>query len=196
MGRSQPSSDPERALRLATLRREVDAHYGGRPHDEWSRIAVSEAIEAAIEGNAAIGAVLIDPRGKMVARDRNRMFRPRFRSDFHAEMVLLTAFEQAHPDADLIGYTLVSSLEPCEMCMIRIINAGVTNVLYVSPDIGKGAITGPNKLAPHWARLAEHQRFSAADCDPRLAEIALEAFELVIGDVVANLMARRGMSQP
>ena len=52
-------------------------------------------------------------------------------------------------------------------------------------------MTGPNSLAPHWARLAEHQHFAAADCDPRLAEIALEAFELVIGDVVANLMARR-----
>ena len=78
--------------------------------------------------------------------------------------------------------------------MIRIINAGVTNVLYVSPDLGKGAITGPNALAPHWARLAEHQHFSAADCDPRLAEIALEAFGLVIGDVVERLMARR--SQP
>ena len=122
------------------------------------------------------------------------MFRPHFRSDFHAEMVLLTAFEETNRDADLIGHTLVSSLEPCEMCMIRIINAGVTNVLYVSPDLGKGAITGPNALAPHWSRLAEHQHFSAADCDPRLAEIALEAFGLVIGDVVEKLMARR--SQP
>lgn len=183
--------DPARTSRLVELRREVDSHHGDRPHDEWSRLAVSEAIEAAFEGNAAIGVLLVDPGGEIIALDHNRMFRPYFRSDFHAEMVLLTAFEEAHRDADLIGHTLVSSLEPCEMCMIRIINAGVTNVLYVSPDLGKGAITGPNALAPHWARLAEHQHFSAADCDPRLEEIALEAFELVIGDVVANLMARR-----
>ena len=191
MSRSPLSSDPARVARLAELRREVESHNEGRPHDEWSRIAVQEAIEAALEGNAAVGVLLIDPSGEIVARDRNRMFRPHFRSDGHAEMVLLTAFEEAHLDADLIGYTLVTSLEPCEMCMIRIINSGVTNVLYVSPDLGKGALTGPNSLAPHWARLAEHQHFAAADCDPRLAEIALEAFELVIGDVVANLMARR-----
>lgn len=186
--------DPARADRLSELRREVDSHRGDRPHDEWSRLAVSEAIEAAFEGNAAIGVLLVDPGGEVIARDHNRMFRPHFRSDFHAEMVLLTAFEETNRDADLIGHTLVSSLEPCEMCMIRIINAGVTNVLYVSPDLGKGAVTGPNALAPHWARLAEHQHFSTADCDPRLAEIALEAFELVIGDVVEKLMARR--SQP
>ena len=188
---TQPLADPARVAHLTELRREVESHHGHRPHDKWSRIAVSEAIEAAFEGNAAIGVLLIDPSGEIIARDHNRMFRPRFRSDFHAEMVLLTAFEDANHDADLIGHTLVSSLEPCEMCMIRIVNSGVTNVLYVSPDVGKGSMTGPNSLAPHWARLAEHQHFAAADCDPRLAEIALEAFELVIGDVVANLMARR-----
>jgi cytosine deaminase len=191
MGESTPRDDPHRAARLTALRREIEAHTGARPHDAWSRIAVCEAIEAAFEGNAAIGVLLVDPAGEIVARDHNRMFHPRFRSDFHAEMVLLTAFEDANHDADLVGYTLVTSLEPCEMCMIRIINSGVTNVLYVSPDLGKGGITGPNALAPHWARLAQHQNFAAADCDPRIAEIALEAFELVIGDVVANLMARR-----
>lgn len=194
MDRPAPQADAGRVARLTALRRELEGHHGDRPHDEWSRIAVDEAIEAAFEGNAAIGVLLVDPDGEVVSRDHNRMFRPRFRSDFHAEMVLLTAFEDANPDADLIGHTLVTSLEPCEMCMIRIINSGVTNVLYVSPDVGKGAITGPNALAPHWARLAEHQNFAAADCDPRLAAIALEAFELVIGDVVANLMARRSSS--
>lgn len=187
-------ADPDRVARLAALRSEVDSHRGGRLHDEWSRVAVQEAIAAAFEGNAGVGVVLIDAGDEIVARDHNRMFRPHFRSDRHAEMVLLTAFEEAHRDADLIGYTLISSLEPCEMCMIRIINSGITNVLYVSPDAGKGAITGPNSLAPHWARLADHQHFAQADCDPRLTEIALAAFEMVIGDVVAKLMARRSQA--
>ncbi len=52
-------------------------------------------------------------------------------------------------------------------------------------------MTGPNTLAPHWARLAAPQNFLAADCDPRLAEIGIEVFELTIGGVTEKLMARR-----
>ena len=177
---------------LVALHEEVDEHVGDRPHDHVARIAVIQAIEAGLEGNAAVGALLSSPDGEVIAIERNRMFVPNFRSDFHAEMVLLNGYEDQHqPEADLTGHTLVTSLEPCEMCNIRIINSGVTNVLWVAPDTGKGAITGPNQLAPHWARLAELQTFAAADCDPRLAEIGLESFVITIGGVTDRLMSRR-----
>ena len=177
---------------LLSFRAEVAQHDGDRPHDHFARIAVTGAIDAGLEGNAAIGALLANPDGEVVAEERNRMFVPHFRSDFHAEMVLLTGWEERNkPSADLRGFTLVTSLEPCEMCMIRIINSGVSNVLYVAEDLGKGAITGPNKLAPHWARLAAPQHFAPADCDQWLAEVALAAFAMVIGDVSDRLMARR-----
>lgn len=163
-----------------------------RPGDPHSRIAVVEAIETGLEGNAAVGALLADPDGAVVLRERNRMFAPRFRSDFHAEMVLLTRYEEQRGNrSDLRGHTLVTSLEPCEMCTIRIINSGVTNTLYAASDLGKGGITGPNRLAPHWARLAEPLNFAAADCSPRLAEISLEAFQATIEGVSQKLLARR-----
>lgn len=163
-----------------------------RPDDPHSRITVVEAIETGLQGNASIGALIADPDGRVVLKERNRMFFPRFRSDLHAEMTLLTRYENEHaPQADLRGHTLVTSLEPCEMCTIRIINSGVTNTLYVASDLGKGGITGPNRLAPHWARLAEPLNFAAADCSPRLAEISLSAFEATFGGVSEKLMARR-----
>ncbi|MDH3606347.1 MAG: nucleoside deaminase [Acidimicrobiia bacterium] len=178
--------------RLTDLRQELENHDGDRPHDHVARIAVTEAIDAGLEGNAAVGALLTGPDGEIIASERNRMFVPYFRSDFHAEMVLLTAFEDENrPVADLREHTLVTSLEPCEMCNIRIINSGVSHVLWVSADLGKGAINGPNQLADHWARLAEPQHFGAADCDSRLAEISLEAFEATIGGVSEHLMDRR-----
>ena len=183
---------PETRSKLLEIAEEVGAHTDERPHDGYARIAVTEAIDTGLEGNAAIGALIVDLSGEVLLRERNRMFVPRFRSDFHAEMVLLTRYENEHGSrADLRGHTLVTSLEPCEMCMIRIINSGVTNTLYVASDLGKGAITGPNRLAPHWARLADPQNFAAADCAPRLAEISLEAFEATIGGVTRRLMARR-----
>ena len=178
--------------KLLKLGEEVADHRDERPHDRYGRIAVAQAIEGGLEGNAAIGALIVDPDGGVVLIERNRMFVPRFRSDFHAEMVLLTRYEDQYLDrSDLRGHTLVTSLEPCEMCMIRIINSGVTNTLYVASDLGKGGITGPNRLAPHWARLAEPQNFETADCSPRLAEIGLEVFQATIGGIVEKMMARR-----
>lgn len=182
----------ETRRQLLAMGDEVASHPERRPHDAFARITISEAITGALEGNAAIGALIADPDGEVILQDHNQMFFPRFRSDFHAEMVLLTRYENdLGNQADLRSHTLVSSLEPCEMCMIRIINSGVTHTLFVAPDLGKGGITGPNTLAPHWARLAEVQTFAAADCSPRLAEIGLKVFETTIGGVVEKMMARR-----
>ena len=184
--------DSETTARLLALQEELAAHEGDRPHDEWARLTVGAALEAGLEGNASIGALLADPDGKVLLNERNRMFVPRFRSDFHAEMALLTRWEEENPShPGLKGYTLVTSLEPCEMCNIRIITSGVSNVLYVADDLGKGAITGPNDLAPQWASLAQSQNFAAADCDPRLAEISLDAFVTALPGVTARLTARR-----
>lgn len=191
MNRGEPIP-PDIRIRLMELRSELGSHPDRRSHDGYSRIAIEQAIEGGLEGNAAIGALIANPDGEVILIERNRMFVPRFRSDFHAEMVLLTRYENEHRNqADLRGHMLVSSLEPCEMCTIRIINSGVTDTVFVASDLGKGGITGPNKLASHWARLAEPQNFAPADCSPRLAEIALEVFQATIGGIVEKMMARR-----
>lgn len=181
---------------LTALRAEVDA-MGGSDHapTRLAKIAVGQAIDAGLEGNAAIGAVLVDPHGEVLRADHNRMFTPYFRSDFHAEMVLLTGYEDEHRDSDLKGCTLVSSLEPCEMCMIRIINSGVSTVRWVAADIGKGAVNGPNRLADHWQALADAQDFDKLDCPDRLAEIGLEAFVLCAGRITERLRSRRSYAK-
>ncbi len=176
---------------LVRFRDEVLDHGGDRPHDHLARIVVTEAIDAWLEGNAAVGALLMSPDGEVLLVERNRMLVPHFRSDYHAQMVLLSRYEEEQRPADLSGYTLVTSLEPCEMCMIRIVISGVSNVLYVTDDLGKGGITGPNKLAANWARLATYQEFAAADCDERLAAISLAAFVATIAEISDKLMARR-----
>jgi tRNA(Arg) A34 adenosine deaminase TadA len=176
---------------LIRFRDEVAGHGGDRLHDHFARIVVAEAIDAGLEGNAAVGALLASPDGEILLVERNRMLVPFFRSDYHAEMVLLSRYEEEQRPADLHGYTLVTSLEPCEMCMIRIVISGVSNVLYVAEDLGKGGITGPNKLAANWARLAASQHFALAECDERLAEISLATFEETIGGISDKLMARR-----
>ena len=182
----------ETRLRLLDLREQVEAFVGTRPHDPVARQAIGEAIEGGLEGNAGVGCLILDPDGRVLVSDRNRMLAPRFRSDLHAEMSALNIYEDGHPDGgDLRGHTLITSLEPCEMCTIRIINSAVTNTLFVASDLGKGGITGPNALAPHWARLAEPLNFGPADCSEELSDISLKVFTTTIGGVVEKMMARR-----
>lgn len=188
---SGPIPDETRA-QLLDLREQVEAFAETRPHDAIARQAILEAIEGGLEGNAGVGCLIVDPDGQVLVSDRNRMLAPRFRSDLHAEMSALNIYEDGNPDGgDLRGHTLITSLEPCEMCTIRIINSAVTTTLYVASDVGKGGITGPNSLAPHWARLAEPLTFAPADCAKELSDISLKVFTTTIGGVVEKMMARR-----
>ena len=67
--------------RLLGLHEELTGLPDERPHDAYARIAVGQAIEGGLEGNAAVGALLVDPAGEVMLADRNRMLAPRFRSD-------------------------------------------------------------------------------------------------------------------
>ncbi len=180
--------------KLLALQKEVDAFQSDEryPDDGYVLISLQEALAAAREGNAGVGALLVDADGQIAHRDRNRMFYPYFRSDGHAEMALLTAFEaQIQGAHTLQGYSLYSSLEPCEMCLIRIINSGVSHVYFAGIDAGKGAVNGPHQLADHWRNLAQKQTIAQARCSPRLADIGLEIFLETIGDVTRKLHERR-----
>jgi tRNA(Arg) A34 adenosine deaminase TadA len=190
---NQTGAIPDRTRsQLLVLREQVEAYVDTRPHDAIARGAIGEAIEGGLEGNAAVGCLIVDPDGQVLVSDRNRMLAPTFRSDLHAEMSAINIYEDSHPDGgDLRDHTLITSLEPCEMCTIRIINSAVTTTLWVASDLGKGGITGPNSLAPHWARLAEPLTFGQADCSKELSDISLKVFTTTIGGVVEKMMARR-----
>ena len=98
-------------------------------------LVCEEALAAAGAKTYGVGAILLDPAGTVIHRGRNRVFSPHFRSDLHAEMVVLNAFEEQFPPAkSMRAYTLISSLEPCPMCLSRLLIAGVQTVKYLAPD--------------------------------------------------------------
>ncbi len=102
------------------------------------RAALAEAERGMAEGEAPIGAVIARYNGGdpcIVARGHNRLNALR-RKTAHAEMV---AFENAALDdgagrpllpLDAGDVILVSSLEPCVMCLGAAMEAGVGHVLY------------------------------------------------------------------
>ena len=142
-------------------------------------VACREALAAAREGNYGVGAVLVDPKGQIVARGQNSVFFPRFRSDLHAEMVVLNAFEERHPHSEhMRGYTLLCSLEPCPMCLARLLVAGVQTVKFLARDELGGMVGDQRSFPAAWQRLRQRQEFVMADVSDELRRFALDVFLL------------------
>jgi len=154
-------------------------------------VACAEALAAARAGNYGVGAVLVDPSGEIVERGRNAVFYPHFRSDLHAEMVAMNAFEERHPVVEnMRGYTLIASLEPCPMCMTRLLIAGVQTVKFLAYDELGGMVDQKHLLPVAWKRLWERQDYVQADVSKSLRRFALDVFSLNLEACRQKLLSR------
>lgn len=137
------------------------------------------ALKAVCCGNLGVGALLVDNKEVVVAEGGNTVFNPNFRSDLHAEMVVLNQFEDNNKEISSVkGYTLYTSLEPCPMCLTRLITSGINTVLFVAPDKLGGMVHIFKNLPSAWHVLAEQQRFCRADCSQELVIAAEKIFLL------------------
>ena len=107
-------------------------------HDSWMRWALLEADLAAQHGDVPVGCVIVDGRGALVARGRNRREVDQDPTA-HAEMVALRLAAANRGHWRLSDCTLYVTLEPCPMCAGAIVNARVRRVVYGCPDPKAGA---------------------------------------------------------
>ena len=100
--------------------------------------ALAEARAALEHGDVPVGAVLLDPRGVVVAADHNRS---RLLSDptAHAEMLVLSRAARARGVERLDDHILVVTLEPCAMCAMAAVWARVERIVYGAADPKAGA---------------------------------------------------------
>ncbi len=185
-------SDPsQRSIDNWRNRLDGAARDGTGLHDRFVVLTVQEAITAASEGNFGVGAVLVGPDGQVVQAGHNRVFAPRFRSDLHAEMDVLTKFEERlSEETDCRDLTLFSSLEPCPMCLIRLINSGIRKVYHATPDDEGGMVQRFNDLPPEFQRLADGCEFRQASCAGTLPKLALEVFLSTVEACDSKLLER------
>ena len=173
-----------KALETRVLRLQPDPAY---TDDAYGLIVVNLALSSIKEGSGGIGACLVDETtGKIVATGRNRQYSPYFRSDLHAEMDLLTRYEDwlrkkggretANDPRDCTNLVLVSSVEPCPMCLTRIINAGIKKMVYVVPDETGGMVSRMDQLPPFWKTRALQCDYRQAVCSPEIQKIAHDLF--------------------
>jgi len=161
------------------------------PDDPFILVTLKEAIAGSREENGGIGACLVrEATGEVVERGHNRQFEPYYRSDLHAEMDLLTRYEdrikairpggRGNPSTaetrKMGGLVLYTSVEPCPMCLTRIINTGIKKVLHATPDQTGGMSQRMSGLPPFWQNMAKNNVYKAANCSPELSTIARRLF--------------------
>ena len=110
-------------------------------------IALDQARAAADRGEVPVGAVVVDPAGRVVAQAGNRT---RELSDptAHAEILAIrAACAQAGSDR-LPGHALWVTLEPCPMCAAAISFARIARLYYGAADPKSGGVgQGPRIFA-------------------------------------------------
>lgn len=101
-------------------------------------LALDEARQAASEGEVPIGAVLVDPRGFVVARDHNRR-EQNADATAHAEVLVIAAASRLRRNWRLNDLTMYVTLEPCPMCAGAAVNARLGAIVYGAEDPKAGA---------------------------------------------------------
>lgn len=127
--------------------------------DEWfMRQAMRESNKALAKGEVPIGAVIVKD-GKVIARGWNQVEALKD-ATAHAEMIALTAAQEALGDWRLEGCTLYVTKEPCPMCAGAIVHCRPDRVVFGCPDAKAGAAGG-------WINLLDSNPPLNHKCDIR-----------------------------
>ena len=107
-------------------------------------IALGLAAEAAANGEAPVGAVLVE-NGQVLAAERNRM-RELGDPTAHAEMLAIRQALATRGTGRLDGCDLYVTLEPCAMCAGAIAHARIRRLYYGAEDPKAGAVDNGVRL--------------------------------------------------
>lgn len=110
--------------------------------------ALAEARAAALRGEVPVGAVIVDPQGRIVARAGNRT-RELNDPTAHAEMLAIRQACAALGSERLIGHRLYVTLEPCPMCAGAISAARIERLYFGASDPKSGGVLQGPRVFQH-----------------------------------------------
>ena len=109
--------------------------------------ALDEAKAAALRGEVPVGAVVLGPDGRILARAGNQVEADHDAAG-HAEMIALRAAAKLMGSPRLVGCDLVVTLEPCPMCAAAAGLFRIRRVVFGAYDPkGGGVEHGPRIYA-------------------------------------------------
>ena len=146
-----------------------------------------QALASVSSGNFGIGALILDRNGFLWTQGHNEVMQPYFRSDAHAEMVVLSRFEAEYPDLKLPGLMLYTSLEPCPMCYTRLLISSIEEVVFVANDGPGGMVSRKEQMPPYWRSMENNCRFRKAQVKAELEQCSLKILSSNHEALMANV---------
>ncbi len=140
-------------------------------------LALDEARAAGARGEVPVGAVVVDPAGRIVAQAGNRVRELRDPTA-HAEVLAIRAACALADSERLPGHDLYVTLEPCPICAGTVSAARIARLYYGAADPKGGGVA-------HGARVFVH-----AQCHhvPEVYDgLSAEASEALLRDFFAGL---------
>ncbi len=110
--------------------------------------ALEQARAAAERGEVPVGAVLVDPDGRVLARAGNRT-RELADPTAHAEMLVIREGCRLLGSERLTGCDLYVTLEPCPMCAQAISAARIARLYYGAADPKSGGVEQGPRIFTH-----------------------------------------------
>ncbi|WP_058309891.1 nucleoside deaminase [Shimia thalassica] len=110
--------------------------------------ALEEARAAAKRGEVPVGAVIVSPEGKVVARAGNRT-RELHDPTAHAEILAMRHACAKLGSERLVSHDLYVTLEPCPMCASAISQARIARVYYGAADPKSGGVAQGPRVFSH-----------------------------------------------
>ena len=102
-------------------------------HEQYMRLAVDLAQEAAADGETPVGCVVADPNGVVIGRGRNHREQQK-NAVSHAELEAISNACKTLGDWRLQGCSLYVTLEPCPMCAGAVIMSRISKVYFGARD--------------------------------------------------------------
>ncbi|MDO6562207.1 nucleoside deaminase [Amphritea sp. 1_MG-2023] len=147
----------------------------GYRDDQQAIFCCRLALDALEQGSYGVAAILIDPQGRRVAQSENRVFsQAGYHSSAHAEMLLIDQLEAGLVPYQPEALTLLVTLEPCPMCLARLLLSGIGSVRYIAADHAGGMLTHADKLPPAWRNLMQLQQHYKAHVSPSVKQLAAD----------------------
>jgi tRNA(Arg) A34 adenosine deaminase TadA len=182
---TQPDDEVSRSLKNRLVAYGEEGFQG--IDDEAGWLACVLALSSVTTGNFGVGAVIVDSTGRVITHGHNEICAPVFRSEAHAEMVVLSSFETAFPNRKKSGLCLYSSLEPCPMCYTRILISGIPRILYVADDDAGGMVQRSHHMPEFWRALEPNCTFRRAEVRPELRRISFDILSSNMEELLHSL---------
>ena len=112
---------------------------------KYMQLAIAQAKEAEKQGEVPIGAVVVDPDGKIIGTGYNRRELDEDATQ-HAEMIAIKEACKNLGMWRLIDCSLFVTLEPCPMCAGAIIQSRIKRVVFGAYDPKGGSVETCTKL--------------------------------------------------